>query len=152
MDTTTIIAQTAVIMGESMSEAQSPASLKPNQQGLWAAMGALLASAGTLVCCVLPAAMVSLGAGASLVSLLGAFPQLIWLSAHKGWVFGVALVMLGVAGALLYRARFAPCPADPRLALACQRLRRWSVMVYAFAVIATLTGGLFAFVLPVWMN
>lgn len=123
--------------------------LKPNQASLWGALGALLASSGALVCCVLPAAMVSLGAGAALVGLLGVFPQLIWLSQHKGWVFGVALVMLAVAGFLLIRARRAPCPADPKLAMACQRLRRWSGILYVTSVIATAVGGLFAFVLPV---
>ena len=123
--------------------------LKPNQASLWGAVGALLASSGALVCCVLPAIMVSLGAGAALVGLLGAFPQLIWLSQHKGWVFGVALVMLAVAGFLLIRARRAPCPADPKLAMACQRLRRWSGILYVTSVIATAVGGLFAFVLPV---
>lgn len=129
----------------------SDALLKPNQASLWGALGALLASSGALVCCVLPAAMVSLGAGAALVGLLGVFPQLIWLSQHKGWVFGVALVMLAVAGFLLIRARRAPCPADPKLAMACQRLRRWSGVLYVTSVIATGVGGLFAFVLPVLM-
>lgn len=141
-----------VPMSEPAFNPNPEVTLKPSQQGLWGAMGALIASAGTLVCCVLPAAMVSLGAGASLVSLLGVFPQLIWLSAHKGWVFGVAVVMLGVSGALLHRARFAPCPADPQLARACQRLRHWSVVVYGLAVVSTLIGGLFAFVLPLLMG
>lgn len=152
MTTLITIAQTTRAVSEPMSDAHTSVGLKSNQQGLWASMGALLASAGTLVCCVLPAAMVSLGAGASLVSLLGAFPQLIWLSAHKGWVFGVAVVMLGVAGVLLHRARFAPCPIDPKLAVSCQRLRRWSVITYVVAIVATVTGGLFAFLLPIWMN
>ena len=49
------------------------------KQGLWGAFGALLASSGTLVCCVLPAVMVSLGAGATLAGLVTAVPQLIWL-------------------------------------------------------------------------
>ena len=124
--------------------------LKPNQASLWGAIGALLASSGALVCCVLPAVMVSLGAGAALVGLLGAFPQLIWLSQHKGWVFGVALVMLALAGFLLLRARRAPCPADPKLAMACRRLRRWSSGLYVTSVIATVVGALFAFILP-WL-
>ncbi len=117
-------------------------------RGLWGAMGALLASTGTLVCCVLPAVMVSLGAGAALAGLVTAVPQLIWLSERKGLVFGVATLALLIAGALLWRARSAPCPADPQLAAACTRLRRWSNGLYAVSVLATLAGAVFAFVLP----
>jgi hypothetical protein len=50
---------------------------------LWAAFGSLLFASGTLVCCVLPAVMVALGAGAALAGLVTSVPQLVWLSAHK---------------------------------------------------------------------
>jgi len=126
--------------------------LKPIKQSLWGALGALLASSGALVCCVLPAVMVSIGAGASLVGLLGVFPQLIWLSERKGLVFGFAIFMLVLAGVLLSRARRAPCPADPKLARACQQLRGWSMALYVVSVGATLIGALFAFVLPYFMG
>ena len=59
---------------------------------------ALLASSATLLCCVLPAVLVSLGAGAALVGLVSAVPQLIWLSEHKALVFGVAGAMLLLSG------------------------------------------------------
>ena len=122
--------------------------LSQQRQGMWAAGGALLASTGTLVCCVLPAVMVSLGAGAALVGLISVFPQLVWLSEQKLLVFSLAGVALLAAGALLWRARRAPCPADPRLARACTRLRRWSMGLYLTACIATLLGAAFAFLLP----
>ena len=118
------------------------------KQGLWGAFGALFASSGTLVCCVLPAVMVSVGAGATLAGLVTAVPQLIWLSERKGLVFGVAALALAIAGTLLWRARSAPCPADPALARACTRLRRWSNGLYVVSVLATITGAVFAFVLP----
>ncbi len=121
------------------------AELSTTRQGLWGAFGALLASAGTLVCCVLPAVMVSLGAGAALAGLVSAVPQLIWLSEQKLLVFGTASVALLLAGCLLWRARYAPCPADPKLAQACMRLRRWSNRLYAVAVVATVVGAVFAF-------
>lgn len=122
--------------------------LAPARQGLWGAGAALLTSTGTLVCCVLPAVMVSLGAGAALAGLVTAVPQIVWLSERKGLLFGTAAAALLLAGALLWRARSAPCPADPALARACGRLRRWSVGIYIASVLATLTGALFAFVLP----
>lgn len=124
------------------------AMLAPGRQSLWGALGALVASSGTLVCCVLPAVMVSLGAGATLAGLVTAVPQLIWLSERKGLVFGIAAFALAVAGLLLWRARSAPCPADPALARACMRLRRWSNGLYGVSVLATMAGAVFAFVLP----
>lgn len=112
------------------------------------AFGALVASSGTLVCCVLPAVMVALGAGATLAGLVGAVPQLVWLSEHKPWVFGIAAAMLAFAGLMLWRARSLPCPADPELARMCGRTRRASTVLYALALAAFLVGATFAFVLP----
>lgn len=118
---------------------------------LWAAFGSLLLASSTLLCCVLPAVMVALGAGAALAGLVTAVPQLVWLSAHKGLVFGSAGIMLALAGWMQWRARFLPCPADPKLAAACARTRKVSLALYVVAVIATATGALFAFVLPLLM-
>jgi len=112
------------------------------------AAGALLASSATLVCCVLPAVLVSFGAGAAVVGLVTAVPQLIWLSEHKPLVFGVAAVLLIASGALLWNARRLPCPTDARAAQACAALRRVSTSIYIVAVVAFAVGALFAFVLP----
>ena len=112
------------------------------------AFGSLLASGATLLCCVLPAVLVSLGAGATLVSLVSAVPQLVWLSEHKGWVFGMAGVLLIAAGAMLWHARRLPCPVDPVAARSCTRLRRVSAVLYWIALASYLLGGSFAFVLP----
>jgi membrane associated rhomboid family serine protease len=81
-----------------------------------ASAAALIASSATLVCCVLPAVMVSLGAGAVLVGMVSMFPQLVWLSEHKGAVFGVAGVMLVLSGSMLHRSSRLPCPTDPAAA------------------------------------
>ena len=120
----------------------------PLRRNAWLAFTALIASSGTLLCCVLPAVMVALGAGAALAGLVGAVPQLVWLSEHKGLVFGIAAVLLVVAGVALWLARGVPCPADPALARACVRLRSLSRVLYAIAVVAFALGATFAFVLP----
>jgi len=112
------------------------------------ALTALLASSATLVCCVLPAVLVALGAGATLVGLVGAVPQLVWLSEHKALVFGAAASMLALAGVALWRSRALPCPADAALAGACRRLRNFSATLYALALLAFCVGCTFAFVLP----
>jgi len=126
-----------------LSEAQAP--LRCN---LGVAFITLVASGGTLVCCVLPAVMVALGAGAALAGLVTAVPQLIWLSEHKALVFGVAFVMLALSGALLRHARRLPCPSDPALATACNRLRKASVGLWWVAFACTALGAVFAFLLP----
>jgi hypothetical protein len=116
------------------------------------AIGALLASSATLVCCVLPAVLVTLGAGAAVAGLVTAVPQLIWLSEHKPLVFGIAGVLLVISGAALWVGRRAPCPADPELARSCQRLRGISAVIYAIASVCFGIGFTFAFVLPMFWS
>lgn len=118
------------------------------QRNLGVAGAALLASSATLICCVLPAVLVALGAGAVLIGMVSAVPQLVWLSEHKALVFGLAGVLLIVSGLLLWRARGLPCPADPRAARACTRLRAASHWIYGTAAISYVVGALFAFALP----
>ena len=119
-----------------------------NLRSAGVAAGVLLASTSTLVCCVLPVVLVSLGAGATLVSLLTAFPQLVWLSEHKGLVFGFVASCLLVGGVALWRARRLPCPADPAAARACTRWRRIGAALYGLSLAAFATGAGFAFLLP----
>ena len=111
---------------------------------------ALLTSSATLLCCVLPAVLVALGAGAALAGLVTAVPQLIWLSEHKGWVFGVAGMLLILSGIALWYGRSLPCPSDPVAARACQKLRRLSAVLYGLALISFIGGGSFAFVVPLF--
>ena len=118
------------------------------RQNLAASALSVFTSSGTLVCCALPALLVSLGAGATLAGLVTRFPQLVWLSAHKEAVFGTAGVMLVLAGVMQWRARRAPCPLDPALAAACARTRRAAVWVYGVSVAMYLSGLFFAFGLP----
>lgn len=108
----------------------------------------LFTSLGTLVCCALPALLVSLGLGAALAGLVGAVPALVWLSKYKIWVFGGAALLIAVAGILLWNARTLPCPADPAQAKACTRLRIVSWWIYALSVAAFAIGFFFAFIAP----
>ena len=123
----------------------------PLKRNAGLAAAALLASSGTLICCVLPALMVALGAGATLASLVSNVPQLIWLSEHKALVFGIAAAMLAIAGVAIARAWTLPCPSDPQLARSCSRLRRASMAVYIVALLVFCLGATFAFVLP-WLG
>ena len=105
----------------------------------------LLTSAGTLVCCALPALLVSVGLGAVTAGLVSAFPELVWLSERKAWVFSVAGVLLALAAAARYSQRNAPCPVDPGAARMCMRLRRASIVILLFSVAVYAVGFFFAF-------
>ena len=108
----------------------------------------LFTSASTLVCCALPALLVTLGMGAALAGLVTAVPQLIWLSEHKTAVFGLAALLLLAGGWMQWQTRNAPCPVDPVAAKSCMKLRRNGRIIYFVSLGLYLTGFAFAFVLP----
>jgi hypothetical protein len=121
----------------------------PMRHSAWSAWAALAASSGTLICCALPALLVTLGAGAALAGLVSVFPQIVWLSENKALVFGVALAAMTLGGVMQWRNRGAPCPTDPALRDACLRTRHWSARVYAASLLLLAVGAWFAFVQPV---
>ena len=110
----------------------------------------LFTSGGTLICCALPALLVSLGAGAVMVSLVSSVPQIVWFSEHKLGVFIFAGIMLSISGFLQWRARSLPCPSDKALAELCHKTRVNSLRVYYFSVTVFLIGGFMAFIAP-WL-
>jgi hypothetical protein len=118
------------------------------RQNFAAAFLSLFTSSGTLICCALPALLVSIGAGATMAGLVTNFPQIVWLSEHKIGLFIVAGIMLAGAGVLQWRARSLPCPADPVLAAACMRTRKISAGIYWFSVVMFAVGFFFAFIAP----
>lgn len=103
------------------------------------AMLSLFTSTGTLICCALPAMLVTLGMGAVMAGLIETVPWITWLGKYKSITFTVAGVVLAAAGAWQWHARTLPCPADPAKARACARLRlagwiMWWISVTFFAV------------------
>ena len=106
----------------------------------------LFTSVGTLVCCALPALLVTLGMGAALAGLVSNAGWLVVLSEHKVAVFGVAGAMLLITAILRWKGRSAPCPADPAAAKACMRMRKVSAWLYWFSVVVYAVGFFFAFV------
>ena len=108
----------------------------------------LFSSFGTLICCALPALLVSLGAGAVLAGLITNFPQLIFLSKYKIYVFSIAGLIITISGYILWLNRNAPCPIEPMAAKLCNKLRKLSKYIYIFSLIIFLIGTIFAFILP----
>jgi hypothetical protein len=111
----------------------------------------LFTSSGTIICCALPALLVSMGAGAALSSLITVFPQLVILSIYKIPIFIGAFIMLIIAGMLQYQSRGLPCPTDKKQAYACMQTRKVSMIIYFTSVGIFIIGLLFAFIIPFFM-
>ena len=105
----------------------------------------LLASTSTLLCCALPALLVTIGAGAVMAGLASNLPGYIWLTERKVPLFILSGVLLAFAVLMRWRSRNAPCPTDPVQAKACMRLRRVSGLILYASVVIYVIGGFFAF-------
>ncbi|MEO1889877.1 MAG: hypothetical protein ABGX33_08165 [Cycloclasticus sp.] len=91
----------------------------------------LFASSTTFICCALPLLLVSLGMGASVAFLTSSFPQLIWLSEHKNWIFLISALVLTASGWSLFHSG-RQCPTDPAEAANCARIYKLNQrMLYA---------------------
>ena len=107
----------------------------------------LFTSVSTLLCCALPALLISLGMGAVMAGLVSNIPQLIWLSNHKMELFIIAGTMLVISGYFTYK-KAQSCPSDPVQAKACANLKKFSKVVFWVSVILYLVGFFFAYLIP----
>ncbi|MEL6688439.1 MAG: hypothetical protein AAFP97_12570 [Pseudomonadota bacterium] len=106
---------------------------------------ALFASVSTLLCCALPALLITIGAGAVMAGLVSNVPGYVWLTERKIELFVIAGVLLAGATWARWATRNAPCPADPKQAKMCSRMRKVGGVILWLAVAAYLIGGFFAF-------
>jgi len=106
----------------------------------------LFTSFGTLICCALPALLVTLGMGATLAGLIGAAPWITVISDYKKPLFLAAGILLAGATFMQWSARNAPCPIDPLKAKACSRLRRISWAILIFSIVIYSIGFFIAFI------
>jgi mercuric ion transport protein len=107
----------------------------------------LLVASGTLVCCVLPIVLVSLGFGAVAASLAYNIPGLVVLAEYKMWTLSLSAVLLGFLAWLIWRPNQA-CPADAQLAALCQQARRWNHRIFWLSVVIWSIGFFFSVLLP----
>lgn len=105
----------------------------------------LFTSMGTLVCCALPALLVTLGLGASLAGLISSAPWIAQISNYKVEIFLLSGFLLSSSTVLVIRSRTAPCPIDPVQAIACKRLRKINKITTGLAWLIYLVGFFFAF-------
>lgn len=106
----------------------------------------LFGSFGTLLCCALPFTLVLLGFGATMASFLGNFPQLIWLSENKEYVFGFSFLMLGISYAGQKFSQTQVCPIDKKDD--CESAKGWSKPIFWISFGLNLIGAFYAFILP----
>jgi len=122
--------------------------LRETQSGFASSLVTLLASSGTLICCAIPALLVSIGAGAALASFVAIFPQIVWISEYKEIVFAISALLMIIGGVLQWRNRNAPCPVDPKLRDACLKTRKTSLRIYLASLLILIIGSWFAFIQP----
>lgn len=109
----------------------------------------LFSSTSTLICCALPALLISVGAGSTMAFLSGNIPGFIWLSQNKFYLFIFAGIMLAFGGALQVKNRKRECPLDGSQVVSCQASRSWSKNIYFISLIIYSIGGFFAFIAPI---
>ena len=55
------------------------------------------ASTSTLICCVLPAIVVSIAGGATMISIISTFPFIVTLSQYKDLLFIISGILIGLS-------------------------------------------------------
>ena len=83
--------------------------------------------------------------GAVLAGFIGTVPWITGFSDYKIQIFIIAFIFMALSSFIHYRARNAPCPADPKKAKACARLRKMNTVVLIFSWLIYVTGFFFAF-------
>tara|TARA_B110000196_G_C21134350_1_gene660210 strand:+ start:1614 stop:1994 length:381 start_codon:yes stop_codon:yes gene_type:complete len=106
----------------------------------------LMTSFSTLICCALPALLVTIGAGAVLAGLISSVPQIILLSKYKTLVFSIAGLLIIIGGFFRWINRNAACPIDPIQARICMKIRAFSKWIYWSSVVLYFIGIFFAFI------
>ena len=121
--------------------------INSNKIGLFA----LLTSSSTLICCALPSLFVAIGAGATLASVVNFFPQLIIISKYKIYISVFTLIILTIAGWIIHKAKYMPCPIDKNLRTACLKTRKQSRVLYLFSLIIFISASFFTYILPLYL-
>lgn len=105
----------------------------------------LFTSIGTLLCCALPALLVTLGMGAALAGFISVAPWITVISEYKVFIFVGAGILLILSSYFLWINRNAPCPTDAKQAKACALLRKFSLYAIIISIVIYIVGFFFAF-------
>ncbi len=114
----------------------------------------LFTSFSTLICCALPALLVTLGLGAVLAGIFSSFPFIITLSNYKEWTFVIAGSLIGLNFFLVYRKgkeenEDCEIPGEEQ-ETSCDTASRWSKGILWISAIMLLVGLFMAYLaLPI---
>ena len=106
----------------------------------------LFTSLGTLICCALPALMVTLGMGATLAGLIGVFPYITSISDYKEYTFIISGILIFFGFFSQWSTKNVSCPRDPVKAKLCSKLRSLSWIMLYISLTLFLVGFFFAFI------
>ena len=106
----------------------------------------LFTSLGTLLCCALPALMVTLGMGATLAGLIGVFPFITSISDYKEYTFIISGILIFFGFFSQWITKNVSCPSDPVKAKLCSKLRSLSWIMLYISLTLFLVGFFFAFI------
>lgn len=108
----------------------------------------LFGSFGTLICCAIPSTLVLLGLGSTVASTLSSFPQLIWFSENKFYVFGFSYLMLALSFFAQKYSQNQSCPVDKKED--CEITKSWAHPLLYISLILNLVGSIYVFILPMF--
>jgi len=106
----------------------------------------LFTSAGTLLCCALPAAIAAILGTSALFTVIDGIPFLVTLSDHKEWIFALSGLLIGINVYHLWFSKNAGeevCPIDQKDA--CRDSKRFAKIVTIISAIVVAIGAVTAF-------
>lgn len=109
----------------------------------------LFTTSTTLVCCVIPIIMVSLGFGAAVASLYGKSEILTFIGMHSHYTFILSAGILILAGWLLYRPG-RTCPSNQTLAKHCNSAHKWNAALFWLSIALWTGSFITAYLLPLF--
>ena len=105
----------------------------------------LFTSFTTLICCALPALLITIGMGASLATLIGFVPLITKVSDYKFIIFGVSAIIIIFGFFVQWNSRNYSCPSDPVKAYYCKILRKSSWIILFLSLAIFVVGMFYAF-------
>ena len=124
--------------------------MKKNDSSIWIQTIfpslSLFTSLGTLICCALPALMVTLGMGATLAGIITTIPSITLISNYKEYVFIVSGILIFFGFFIQLRTNNISCPTDPLKAKLCNNLRKISWVMLYVSLLLYILGFFFAFI------
>ncbi|AMC11782.1 hypothetical protein Lupro_11100 [Lutibacter profundi] len=108
----------------------------------------LFTSFSTLLCCALPALLVTLGFGAVMAGLISDLPFLRTLSLYKEWTFFIATLLIGFNFWLVYKKKSQNVNCEipvNGVESACDTASYWSKIILWISAVLLFTGFFMAY-------